>query len=45
VEERAIFTAYNSYYIEDGHQLFTNVSKQHTNILEKVEFGNLYVVF
>jgi hypothetical protein len=38
VEERAIFTAYNPDYIEDAHQLFTNLSKQHTNILEKVEF-------
>lgn len=38
VEERAIFIAYNPDYIEDGHQLFTNLSKQHTNILEKVEF-------
>jgi hypothetical protein len=37
VEERAIFTSFNSDYIEDGHQLFTNLSKQHTNILEKVE--------
>jgi hypothetical protein len=37
VEERAIFTAYNPEYIEDGHKLFTNLSKQHTNILEKVE--------
>ena len=37
VEERAIFTSYNPDYIEDGHQLFTNLSKQHTNILEKVE--------
>jgi hemerythrin-like domain-containing protein len=37
VEERAIFTAYNPEYIEDGHQLFTNLSKQHTSILEKVE--------
>jgi hypothetical protein len=37
VEERAIFTAYNPGYIEDAHQLFTNLSKQHTSILEKVE--------
>ena len=37
VEERAIFTSYNPDYIEDGHQLFTNLSKQHTSILEKVE--------
>jgi iron-sulfur cluster repair protein YtfE (RIC family) len=37
VEERAIFTAYNPDYIEDGHQLFTKLSKQHTSILEKVE--------
>lgn len=37
VEERAIFTSYNPDYIEDGHQLFTNLSKQHTTILEKVE--------
>ena len=37
VEERAIFTSYNPNYIEDGHQLFTNLSKQHTSILEKVE--------
>lgn len=38
VEERAIFTAYNPDYIEDSHQLFSNLSNQHTNILEKVEF-------
>lgn len=37
VEERAIFTAYNPDYIEDGHQLFTNLSMQHTSILEKIE--------
>ncbi len=37
VEERAVFTSYNPDYIDDGHQLFTNLSKQHTSILEKVE--------
>jgi hemerythrin-like domain-containing protein len=37
VEERAIFTAYNPDYIKDGYQLFTTLSKQHTDILEKVE--------
>ncbi len=37
IEERAIFTSYNPDYIEDGHQLFITLSKQHTNILEKVE--------
>ena len=37
VEERAIFTAYNPDYIDDAYQLFTNLSKQHTSILEKVE--------
>ena len=38
VEERAVFTDYNPDYFEDGHQLFTTLSKQHTKILEKVEF-------
>lgn len=37
VEERAVFTAYNPDYIEDGHQLFSTLSEQHTLILEKVE--------
>jgi iron-sulfur cluster repair protein YtfE (RIC family) len=37
VEERAVFTSYNPDFIEDGHQLFTTLSKQHTKILEKVE--------
>ena len=37
VEERAIFTSYNPEYIDDGYQLFSGLSKQHTIILEKVE--------
>jgi len=37
VEERAIFTSYNPEYIDDGYQLFSDLSKQHTIILEKVE--------
>ena len=37
VEERAIFTSYNPDYIDDGYQLFSDLSKQHTIILEKVE--------
>ena len=37
VEERAIFTSYNPNHIEDGHQLFFDLSKEHTVILEKVE--------
>ena len=37
VEERAIFTAYNPDYIDDSYQFFTDLSKQHTTILEKVE--------
>ena len=37
VEERAILTSYNPDNIEEGHQLFTDLSKQHTLILEHVE--------
>ena len=37
VEERAILTSYNPDYIEDGYQLFSELSKQHTVILEKIE--------
>ena len=37
VEERAVFTSYNPDFIEDGHELFTSLSKQHTKILVKVE--------
>jgi iron-sulfur cluster repair protein YtfE (RIC family) len=37
VEERAIFTAYNPENIDDGYQLFSDLSKQHTVILENVE--------
>jgi iron-sulfur cluster repair protein YtfE (RIC family) len=37
VEERAIFTWYNPEKIDDGYQLFSDLSKQHTLILEKVE--------
>jgi hemerythrin superfamily protein len=37
VEERAIFTAYNPENIDDGYQLFSDLSKQNTVILENVE--------
>jgi hemerythrin superfamily protein len=37
VEERAIFTTYNPENIDDGYQLFSDLSKQHTVILENVE--------
>jgi len=37
VEERAIFTAYNPEYIDEGYDVFLDLSKQHTNILEKVQ--------
>jgi hemerythrin superfamily protein len=37
VEERAIFTSYNATLIKEGQQLFDEISKQHTSILESVE--------
>lgn len=37
VEERAIFTSYNASLIKEGQQLFDEISKQHTSILESVE--------
>ncbi len=37
VEERAIFTSYDPENIDDGYQLFSDLSKQHTVILENVE--------
>ena len=36
VEERAIFTAYNPEYIDDSYQFFSDLSKEHTIILEKI---------
>jgi len=37
VEERAIFTSYNPNNIENGYHYFSELSKKHTIILEKVE--------
>ncbi len=37
VEERAIFTSYNPNKIIEGYEVFLDLSKQHTKILEKVE--------
>ncbi len=40
VEERAIFTFYNPEKIDEGYDVFSDISKQHTNILEKIETMN-----
>lgn len=40
VEERAIFTFYNPEKIDEGYDIFSDISKQHTNILEKIETLN-----
>ena len=37
VEERAIFTAYNPEHIDEGYAVFLDLSKQHSNILEKIQ--------
>ena len=37
VEERAIFTAYNPEHIDEGYEIFIELSKQHTAILEKIK--------
>ena len=37
VEERAVFSYYDPDSFENGYQLFTMLSKQHTLILERVE--------
>jgi len=37
VEERAIFTSYNPEYVNIGYDVFLDLSKQHTEILEKIE--------
>lgn len=38
VEERAIFTSYNPNYIDEIYNFFLVLSKQHTLILEEIEF-------
>jgi len=37
VEERAIFSYYNPDKIEESYHLFTDIAKQHTQILERIE--------
>jgi iron-sulfur cluster repair protein YtfE (RIC family) len=37
VEERAIFTAYNPEHIDEGYEIFIELSKEHTAILEKIK--------
>jgi hypothetical protein len=37
VEERAIFTSYNPDYIDESYKFFSDLSKEHTIILEKIE--------
>jgi hypothetical protein len=37
VEERAIFTSYNPERVEEGYELFIDLAKQHTKILEKMK--------
>jgi len=37
VEERAIFTFYNPDLVDEGYEVFLDLSKQHTEILKKIE--------
>ena len=37
VEERAIFTFYNPDSVDEGYEVFLDLSKQHTEILKKIE--------
>ena len=37
VEERAIFTSYNLDRVDEGYEVFLDLSKQHTEILKKIE--------
>jgi hemerythrin superfamily protein len=37
VEERAIFTFFNPDKIHEGYHVFSNLSKQHTAILQKID--------
>jgi hemerythrin superfamily protein len=37
VEERAIFTSYNPERVDEGYNVFLDLSKQHTVVLEKLE--------
>lgn len=37
VEERAIFTSYNPKKINEGYDLFKDLTNQHTKILEQIE--------
>jgi hemerythrin superfamily protein len=37
VEERAIFTSYNPDRVDEGYEVFLDLSKQHTEILKKIE--------
>jgi hemerythrin-like domain-containing protein len=37
VEERAIFTSYNPDYIDEGYDVFLDLSNQHTKILEMIK--------
>jgi hypothetical protein len=37
VEERAIFTFYNPEKVDEGYEIFLNLSEEHTKILKKVE--------
>ena len=37
VEERAIFTSYNPDRFDEGYEVFLDLSKQHTEILKKIE--------
>jgi len=37
VEERAIFTSYNPDRIDEGYEVFLDLSEQHTEILKKIE--------
>ena len=37
VEERAIFTSYNPDRVDEGYEIFLDLSKQHTEILKKIE--------
>ncbi len=37
VEERAVFTFYNPEKVDESYEIFVNLTKQHTDILEEVE--------
>ena len=37
VEERAIFTAYNPEHVSEGYDIFLDLSKEHTTILDRLQ--------